>query len=101
MNVLFTGRMLNFIECTEIDYKSTRTESFKEIQLDVKGCKDIYESFDKYIGVELMNGLHQYDADGFGLQVWHRDNMYLFQCEISVLWGANFSNSQESSLWLC
>ncbi|CAL8466972.1 g6508 [Coccomyxa elongata] len=45
---LFEGHMHMFIECINVDYKSTRKESFMDLQLDVKGCKNIYDSFDKY-----------------------------------------------------
>lgn len=34
----------------------------------MKGCKTIYESFDKYIEVELLVGDNKYDAEGYGLQ---------------------------------
>lgn len=39
------------------------------LQLDVKGCKDIYESFLKYCEEEVMDGPNQYKAEGHGLQV--------------------------------
>jgi ubiquitin carboxyl-terminal hydrolase 7 len=32
------------------------------IQLDVKGCSDIYESLRKYTGKEMLDGENQYDA---------------------------------------
>lgn len=48
INELFEGHTLNFIECVNVEYKSSRKESFMDLQLDVKGCKDIYESFDRY-----------------------------------------------------
>lgn len=47
INELFEGHTLNFIECMNVEYKSSRRESFMDLQLDVKGCKDIYESFDR------------------------------------------------------
>lgn len=47
INELFEGHTLNFIECVNVEYKSSRRESFMDLQLDVKGCKDIYESFDR------------------------------------------------------
>lgn len=65
---LFEGRITNYIECTNVEYKSTRTEVFQDLQLDVKGCKNVYESFDKYVEVEHLNGDNQYRAEGHGLQ---------------------------------
>ena len=66
---LFEGHMHMFIECIGVDYKSTRRESFMDLQLDVKGCKDIYSSFDKYCEVEVMDGQNQYQTDEHGMQV--------------------------------
>ncbi len=40
-----------------------------DLQLDVKGCKDVYESFDKYVQVERLEGENKYHAEQFGLQV--------------------------------
>lgn len=39
------------------------------MQLDVKGCKDIYASFDKYCEVEVLEGDNQYNAEKHGMQV--------------------------------
>ena len=58
-----------FIECINVDYKSTRRESFMDLQLDVKGCANIYNSFDKYCEVEVMDGQNQYQTDEHGMQV--------------------------------
>uniref|UniRef100_A0A7N0V5G9 ubiquitinyl hydrolase 1 n=1 Tax=Kalanchoe fedtschenkoi TaxID=63787 RepID=A0A7N0V5G9_KALFE len=65
---LFEGHHMNYIECINVDYKSTRKESFYDLQLDVKGCKDIYASFDKYVEVEKLEGDNKYHAEGHGLQ---------------------------------
>lgn len=65
---LFEGHMHMFIECINVDYKSTRRESFMDLQLDVKGCKNIYDSFDKYCEVEVMDGQNQYKTDDHGLR---------------------------------
>ncbi|KAJ6901062.1 ubiquitin carboxyl-terminal hydrolase 13-like isoform X1 [Populus alba x Populus x berolinensis] len=51
---LFEGHHMNYIECINVDYKSTRKESFYDLQLDVKGCRDVYASFDKYVEVERL-----------------------------------------------
>ncbi|XP_038697160.1 ubiquitin carboxyl-terminal hydrolase 12 isoform X1 [Tripterygium wilfordii] len=65
---LFEGHHMNYIECINVDYKSTRKESFYDLQLDVKGCRDVYASFDKYVEVERLEGDNKYHAEGHGLQ---------------------------------
>eukprot|EP01018_Ginkgo_biloba_P024911 Gb_04866 [translate_table: standard] len=65
---LFEGHHMNYIECINVDYKSTRKESFYDLQLDVKGCRDVYESFDKYVEVEQLDGDNKYQAEQHGLQ---------------------------------
>ncbi|XVF24605.1 hypothetical protein REPUB_Repub13aG0141800 [Reevesia pubescens] len=65
---LFEGHHMNYIECINVDYKSTRKESFYDLQLDVKGCKDVYDSFDKYVEVERLEGDNRYHAEQYGLQ---------------------------------
>lgn len=91
---------MNYIECINVDYKSTRKESFYgkyfafrmplfitsfqpfqdlinfeylfiDLQLDVKGCTDVYASFDKYVEVEQLEGDNKYHAEQYGLQVKH------------------------------
>jgi len=97
---LFEGHHMNYIECINVDYKSTRKESFYgksmrklwslqyinctcfvsavtmwniafsvDLQLDVKGCRDVYASFDKYCEVERLEGDNKYHAENHGLQV--------------------------------
>lgn len=45
------------------------TSPVADLQLDVKGCKDVYESFDKYVEVEMLDGDNKYHAEQHGLQV--------------------------------
>lgn len=40
-----------------------------DLQLDVKGCQDVYASFDKYVEVERLEGDNKYHAEQYGLQV--------------------------------
>jgi len=40
-----------------------------DLQLDVKGCKNVHDSFVKYTEVEMLDGQNQYKAEGHGLQV--------------------------------
>ena len=62
------GHFLNYIECINIDYKSVRKEEFLDLQLVVKDCKNIYESFDEYCAEEVLDGDNQYEAEGHGKQ---------------------------------
>ncbi|BET01842.1 ubiquitin carboxyl-terminal hydrolase [Nesidiocoris tenuis] len=65
---LFEGKMVSFIKCKYIDYQSTRTETFYDIQLNIKGKKNISESFSDYITAEVLDGDNKYDAGEHGLQ---------------------------------
>eukprot|EP01038_Epipyxis_sp_PR26KG_P010572 gene10572-14200_t len=65
---LFAGTVRSFIKCVNVNYESNREEDFYDIQLDVKGCKNIYESFKKYIEIETLDGDNQYAAGDFGKQ---------------------------------
>ena len=65
---LFVGKMKSYIKCVDVDYESSRSEDFWDIQLNVKGCKDIRESFQTYIQEEIMDGENKYFAEGYGLQ---------------------------------
>ncbi|ORX47578.1 cysteine proteinase [Piromyces finnis] len=65
---LFKGKMKSYIECINIQYTSNRIEEFYDVQLNVKGCKNLIDSFDEYINVETLEGDNQYMAEGHGLQ---------------------------------
>nr|CCA14923.1 ubiquitinspecific protease putative [Albugo laibachii Nc14] len=65
---LFGGTVRSYVRCVDVDYESFRDESFYDLQLDVKGCSDIYASFRKYIAIEMLEGENQYAAEGFGKQ---------------------------------
>jgi len=66
---MFKGEMENYISCVKVDYTSSRKEDFYDLSLIVKDCHDIYDSLDKYIEVEMMDGDNQYQAgEEHGLQ---------------------------------
>ena len=65
---LFAGKVKSYIRCVEVDYESSREEEFYDIQLDVKGCNNLYDSFRKYIEKEMLEGDNKYDADMHGKQ---------------------------------
>uniref|UniRef100_T1J1R9 Ubiquitin carboxyl-terminal hydrolase 7 n=1 Tax=Strigamia maritima TaxID=126957 RepID=T1J1R9_STRMM len=85
---LFEGKMISFIRCKVVDYTSSRTEPFYDIQLNIKGKKTsaltfdrfsdkiqanrvlflVHESFKDYVAVETLDGDNKYDAGDYGLQ---------------------------------
>ncbi|EAR82573.2 ubiquitin carboxy-terminal hydrolase (macronuclear) [Tetrahymena thermophila SB210] len=67
---LFQGVAKNYIRCKNVEFCSERKETFFDIQLQVKGKKDIYESLMEYTSEELMTGDNQYDTEDpkFGRQ---------------------------------
>jgi ubiquitin carboxyl-terminal hydrolase 7 len=65
---LFTGKMKSYIKCTSVEFESSRVEDFYDIQLNVKGCKNLEESFKDYCAKETLDGENKYYAEGFGLQ---------------------------------
>lgn len=42
---LFRGKMLSYIRCKHVPYESKREETFYDIQLKVKGNRDVYQAF--------------------------------------------------------
>ncbi|KAL7638741.1 UNVERIFIED_CONTAM: hypothetical protein RMT77_010274 [Armadillidium vulgare] len=65
---LFEGKTLSYFRCKHVDYTSSRTETFYDIQLNIKGKKNIYDSFKDYVSVETLEGDNKYDAGEYGLQ---------------------------------
>lgn len=65
---LFQGTVESGVKCINVDYKSYKKDIFYDIQLDVRGCNDIYHSFEKYIKPERLDGDNKYHAEGHGLQ---------------------------------
>ncbi len=81
--------MKSYIKCVNVDFESSRLEDFygnsmnramlpcilrltnfieTDVQLNVKGCKDLTASFENYIEEEMMDGENKYQAEGHGLQ---------------------------------
>lgn len=68
IKTLMAGKVRSFICCVNVQYESKREEDYYDIQLDVKGCKNIYESFHKYTTIEMLDGENQYEAGEHGKQ---------------------------------
>ena len=67
-NKMLTGKINNYIQCVYFDYKSEIEESFIEIQLTIKGYKNIYESFDAYTAEEILDNENKYETEKYGKQ---------------------------------
>ena len=65
---LFEGEFENVVKCLNIDYESTRKETFSGIQLNVKDHATIEESIRSYVASEDLCGDNQYDAGEHGKQ---------------------------------
>ena len=65
---MFVGKTKTYVSCIDVDYESSRIEDFWDIQLNVRGFKNLDESFKDYIAVETLDGENKYFAEGFGLQ---------------------------------
>jgi hypothetical protein len=82
---LFEGKMMSYIRCKNVEYKSTRSESFYDIQLNIKGKKSITESFQDYIQTETLDGDNKYDAGTYGLQVNISTSGVTKRCRFSLV----------------
>ncbi|KAK6454584.1 ubiquitin carboxyl-terminal hydrolase [Scheffersomyces xylosifermentans] len=69
LNDIFVGKMKSYIRCVHVPYESSRVEDFWDIQLNVKGFKNLQESFANYIEIEMLEGENKYQAgDEHGYQ---------------------------------
>lgn len=59
---LFVGKTKTYISCINVDFESSRIEEFWDLQLNVRGNKNLHESFMDYIQVETLEGENKYDA---------------------------------------
>ena len=65
---LLEGKFKSYVKCKNVDYVSSREESFFDIQLQVKGNKNVVESFRTYVKPDTLDGDNKFDAGDFGMQ---------------------------------
>ncbi|EPS37721.1 hypothetical protein H072_8604 [Dactylellina haptotyla CBS 200.50] len=65
---MFVGKTKTYISCINVEYESSRIEEYWDIQLTVRGKKNLDESFRDYIAYETLEGENKYFAEGHGLQ---------------------------------
>lgn len=80
---LFRGTMISYVKCKHVEYISSREESFYDIQLNVKGNKDIIESLKVYSKPETLDGDNKFDAGDYGMQ--EAEKGVIFKCFPPVL----------------
>ncbi|MCH80546.1 ubiquitin carboxyl-terminal hydrolase 13-like [Trifolium medium] len=62
---LFEGHYMNLIKCIKVDYTSTSKEPFYDLLLNIKECRNLYDSLDKYVEMEKIQG---YSTEQYGFQ---------------------------------
>ncbi|CAB3397673.1 unnamed protein product [Caenorhabditis bovis] len=111
---LFRGNMKSFIKCTEVEYESSRTESFYDVQLNVLGMESLERAFEAYTATEVLDGDNKYDAGDHGLQraekgvkfvqlppVLHVQLMRFQYCGVEQKVNERFTFPEEMSLEMC
>ncbi|CAG8773020.1 10712_t:CDS:10, partial [Cetraspora pellucida] len=72
---LFSGKMKTYIKCINVDCESLHIEDYYDIQLNVKGCKTLDDSFMKFMQ-ENLEGDNMYNAEGYGLQAAKKSTIF-------------------------
>lgn len=88
---LFRGRMRNYIRCVNVPFESTRSEDFYDIQLNVKGCRTVIDSFKQYVEVEMLDGENMYHAEGHGKQPAKKGVIFEYFPQVLMLHLKRFS----------
>lgn len=65
---LLSGEFKSYIRCINVEFESSKVETFFDLSMVVQGIPNLQESFCKYIESEQLNGNNQYRTDEFGLQ---------------------------------
>ena len=65
---LFKGKYRNYIRCKNVDYDSSNIQEFYDLQMIVKDCPNLIESFKHYVEQETLEGDNQYSTEKFGKQ---------------------------------
>lgn len=55
---LLKGKTCTILQCMHVDFKSTKQEDFIDLQLDVIGCRSVYESLEAFCKVSPPRRCH-------------------------------------------
>lgn len=73
---MFVGSTKTYLKCINVDYESSSSQVWWDIQLNVRGQESLDESFRNNLQVETMDGDNKYFAEGFGLQDAKKGDIY-------------------------
>ncbi|GBB89580.1 hypothetical protein RclHR1_01630018 [Rhizophagus clarus] len=66
---LFVGKVKKYVKCISVNYKYCNVEDYYDIQLNIKGCKTLRDSFKNFVQEVTLEGNNKYQTEGYGLQV--------------------------------
>ena len=66
---LFVGHYSAYVKCRYVPYTSSHREPYMGIELNVSGCRNVYESLKRSCAEEMLEGAHKYYTDKYGAQV--------------------------------
>ncbi|CAG2108466.1 unnamed protein product, partial [Medioppia subpectinata] len=62
----YCGKFAYITRCLTCEDMSSRESQFYELDLNIKGCKDLYDSLGDYLKVESLEGMNQYYCGSCG-----------------------------------
>jgi ubiquitin carboxyl-terminal hydrolase 7 len=65
---LLRGRFRSFVRCPTVGYESAREEDFSDLEMQVRDCRTLAESFARYVALERLDSENQSDTGEFGKQ---------------------------------
>ncbi|GES91834.1 cysteine proteinase [Rhizophagus clarus] len=65
---LFVGKVKKYVKCISVNYKYCNVEDYYDIQLNIKGCKTLRDSFKNFVQEVTLEGNNKYQTEGYGLQ---------------------------------
>ena len=66
---LFIGYYSTYTECPVFPYTSSHKEPYMGIELDVSGCRNVYESLESFCAEAVLKGPNKYNTDKYEPQV--------------------------------
>ncbi|OHT12004.1 hypothetical protein TRFO_18287 [Tritrichomonas foetus] len=65
---IFGGVYKTYTKGINVEFYNSKETDFYDLSLEVNGCENIYQSFDKYVEKEILCGDNQYNTEQYGKQ---------------------------------